>query len=487
MRFLARSLSALFLAALTAGLLVMAGHTMWQAFDDRRSAPQMPRPTQERVFAVQVETIAPETVTPLLETFGEVRARRTLELRAPTGGRVVELAAGLEDGAQVAEGQLLLRIDPADAEAALALAAADLTRAEGELRDAVRALDLAADDVAAAEEQAELRARALVRQRDLAARGVGSEAAVETAELALSSARQAVVSRRQALASAEGRREQAETALARQRLTLADAERRLADTELRAAFAGTLAEVNVVAGGLVSGNERIGRLIDPDALEVAFRVSTAQYARLIDDAGALRPAAVTVSLDVMGTEILATGRLERVSGAVGEGQSGRLLHAVLEAPRGLLPGDFVTVRVAEAPLEGVAMLPATAVDAQGLVLVVGEDGRLAEAEVTVLRRQGDSVLVAAPGLAGADVVAARTPLLGAGIRVRPIRPGAALVPAEAAEELLELSEERRAELIAMVEANRRMPPEARARLIAQLSAERVPAQVVARLEAQPGG
>jgi len=484
MRFLARSLFAVFLLSLTAGLLALSAHTLRDALAERRAAAPALRQGQERVFAVPVVTVTPERIAPVLETFGEIRARRRLELRAPAPGRVIWRAEGLEEGATVAEGELLLRLDPADAQAARDLAEADLARAEAERRDAARALELAGADLAAAGEQTALRARALDRQRDLAARGAGTEATVEAAELALAAARQAEVSRALALAQAEGRRDQADTALARQRIALAEAERRLADTEIFAPFAGRLAEVNTTEGGLFTGGERLGVLIDPTALEVAFRVSTAQYARLIDAGGALLPLPVTVALDVMGAEIVAEGRLDRVGAAVGEGQSGRLMLAALEAPRGVLPGDFVTLRLHEPALEGVARLPARAVDAEGRVLVVGADARLGEAQVEVLRRQGDEVLVAAPGLAGAEVVAARTPLLGAGIRVRPIRAGEA---AAAGEDTVTLDADRRAELIARVEANPRMPAEAKARLIAQLSAERVPAALVARLDARPGG
>ena len=41
-------------------------------------------------------------------------------------------------------------------------------------------------------------------------------------------------------------------------------------------------------------NERLGRLIDPTALEVAFRISTEQYARFLNAEGGLikSPAAV---------------------------------------------------------------------------------------------------------------------------------------------------------------------------------------------------
>ena len=64
-----------------------------------------------------------------------------------------------------------------------------------------------------------------------------------------------------------------------------DALRHLNDTVMRAEFAGVLSGVSLVQGGLISANERVGQLIDPSALEVAFRVSTQQYARLLNEDG----------------------------------------------------------------------------------------------------------------------------------------------------------------------------------------------------------
>ena len=63
----------------------------------------------------------------------------------------------------------------------------------------------------------------------------------------------------------------------------------LAETELRAEFAGVLADVTVVQGGLVNRNEQVATLIDAQALEVSFRVSTSQYARLLTEDGRLPP------------------------------------------------------------------------------------------------------------------------------------------------------------------------------------------------------
>ena len=321
-------------------------------------------------------------------------------------------------------------------------------------------------------------------------RGLGTASDRENAELAVSNAVQSVLSRRQALAQAEARADRAETALQRQRLALEEAERRLRETELHAEFAGVLSGVSAVEGGLVAKNEKLGELIDADALEVSFRVSTAQYARLIDDDGSLIPLEVTASLDVSGAALAAVGHLTRVDAVVGEGLSGRLIFAALENPRGFRPGDFVTVRITEPPLEGVALIPAAAIGSDNSVLALGDDDRLEAVRVGLLRRQGDDVIVRVGELAGREIVAERSPLLGAGSRVKPLRVEAGMeypAPAPADNALVELTPERRAALVAFVEGNQAMPAETRARVLAKLRQEKVPAEVVQRIEARIGG
>jgi multidrug efflux pump subunit AcrA (membrane-fusion protein) len=388
----------------------------------------------------------------------------------------------------VSAGDVLLRIDPADAEAQLATARTDLRDAENELTEARRALELAIEDVAAARRQAELRVRAFTRQTDLLDRGVGSAAAVEDAELAAATAEQAVLSRRQAEAQAEARATDAETALERSRIALAEAERQLAETTLMAAFDGVLAEVDVAAGRLVSRNERLAQLIDDTALEVAFRISTAQYARLI---GRGRFAAASARARRAGC--LRSGPCDRGDadprirlrwrGAVGPRPVSR--GSTMRA--GLRVGDFVRVEVEEPPLAGVARLPATALGSDGRVLVLGEEDRLWAAEVVLMRRQGDDVLVSVPpDLAGREVVAARTPVLGEGIRVNPFRRDAEGQAEAEAPSTIALDPERRARLIGFVENNSFIPEDVRSRMIQQLNEPEVPAQMVARIEARMG-
>lgn len=487
MRFFRRSLIGLFLLSLTLGLLALAGDIVYGALEDRWADAPAGRPNRERVFSVNVITLEPTSIAPVLTSFGEVASRRTLDIRAPIAGRIVALMEGFEEGGTVTEGQLLAQLDPADAQTAVDVAQTDLIEAEADLREAERAAALARDELGAAQSQAKLRSNALLRQQDLLARGVGTEANVEIAELEVSSAEQAVLSRRQAAEQAEAQIDQTRTLIDRRRINLENAKRLLADTEVYARFDGRLSDVVVTAGGLVGVNERMAQLVDPLALEVSFRVSTAQYTRLIDEAGALVKSPVEIVLDVFGAQLSVPGRLTRESAAVSEGTTGRLLFATIDTPRGLRPGDFVTVRIAEPELPRVVKVPATAVDAKGTVLVLGEEDRLEETGVELLRRQDDDVILRVRGLAGREIVEERSQLLGAGIKVRPVRPspdGAETAMIEP--EMVALEDDRRAKLVNFIENNNRMPDEVKARMLQRLTEPEVPVEMVQRIEARMG-
>lgn len=486
MRFLMRSLTGMVLLAVTLGLIGLAIGTIRTAIETRDAAVAGRRAPVERVFAVGVDTLAPETVAPVLTVYGDLQSAHQLELRAATAGTLLEIAPGFRDGGRVQAGEVLYRIDPAAAETAHALAESDLAAAAGEVEEARIGLELAHEETAAAERQRDLRAQALARSEDLRARGVGTATDMEVAQLAQATAEQVLTGRRLSLAQAEARIDRAAIALDRARIARDEAARDLANTVEVAPFDGLLTDVAAVPGRLVSVNEKLGMLIDPTALEVAFRVSRAEYARLADATGEVLPLAVTASLDVEGIEVTLPGVIDRAGASVGAGQTGRLIYARLDAGQAGLfrPGDFLTVRVAEPSLTGVAVLPATAVGADGRILLVGEGDRIEEAEVTVLRRQDDRVIVSGAPF-GRSYVTERQPALGPGIRIRPITPGAAV--ADAPEAMVRLSPERRAGLIAAVQGNARMPQEAKARILAALEADEVPQSVIDRLETRRSG
>ena len=244
--------------------------------------------------------------------------------------------------------------DASDAVAALQFALADRNDAESEVREAVRSLQLVQDELAAAEERETLLRRSFDRQVELLERGVGTGVAAENAELSLSSAKQAVLSNRKNVAQAELRVDQARSRLERREIALTEAQRKLDATSLEAEFSGILSGISIVQGGLLSANERIGTLIDPTALEVAFRISNTQYRRLLDGNGNLLPVDVEVQLELSDASVSAGGRIVREGAAVSEGQTGRLLFASIGngSGIGLKPGDFVSVSMDGAGTQG---------------------------------------------------------------------------------------------------------------------------------------
>ncbi len=488
MRFMQRSLMGLFLLAVTLGLLALAAGSLRDAIDARLAQKIQPRPVRERVFTVNVVVATPVTAYPKIATFGEIRSRRTLDLRAPVAGTVIELSKNFVEGGRVRKGALLVRLDPASARSALGVAQNDITQAQAELTEARAAILLANDELSAARAQQDLRRAALERQKNLAGRGVGTAAAVETAALAEAAARQMVLAKRQALALANARVTRAKTSLARQNLRLKDARRRFQDTKIFAEFDGVLSDVTLVQGGLVSPNQKLARLIDPKALEVVFRVSNAQFARLAETENGGVGGKVEVALDLLVGDVSETGTIERVSAEVGAGRTGRQIFARLPvlAKPDFLPGDFVSLKVDEPAIANVAILPATAVDSAGRILVLDDKDRLEEVTVSVLRKQGDTVILRGAGLFGRTVVETRSALLGAGIRVKPVaREPVAAVNIKPG--LIVLTAERRKKLLTFIMASKSLPKDRRDRILIWLKKDKVPAAMVDRIESRMGG
>lgn len=421
MRFIIRGLFGLFLAGLTAALILAAATILSSAIKESQSDGGQKKHAQERTFAVNVATVQPIKATPVIETFGEVISGRTLELRAASGGALVKMADSFREGGVVQRGVLLFQTDPSTASANAQLSQAALDEAQVELNEAIEALVLAEDELVAAKEQYGLRQLVLKRQTSLRDRGIGTETALETAALAASAAQQAILSKRQALANAKARINRAKISLSRSNINFNEAARILAETSVTAKFNGVLSEVTADLGTLVNPGERLALLIDPNALEVTFRISNMEFNHLTREGLSLSDAKVFVS--IAGRDEVITANVDRVSAAVGEGQTGRELFASLSRDKiaTVRPGDFVTVRLEEPALNNVAILPATAASAIGDVLVLGNDDRLEALRVVILRKQGDEIIVTTDGLSGREIVLERAPQLGAGIKVEPRR------------------------------------------------------------------
>lgn len=417
MRFVVRSIFGLMIVLASAGALALG----WFSYSAAKQSAEGERPKRaapERLYTVRDHTLTPITATPTMTAFGEIGAWRILELRATAAGRIVDIAPDLREGVQTRAGETLVRIDPTNSRSREADTLTVLADARSSQTEADQSFALARADLEAAIGQLRLRRSAVQRQQELASRGIVASATVETAQLSASTAEQAVVSRRSAYVAAKQRVSQATTVIQRAQLEVESARRESADTTITAPFDGLLTEINATLGSLVSPNERLAQLIDMRSLEASFRVSDAQYARLLTPEGKLAPLQAVVSLKLGERTVDARATLDRPAATVGE-EGGRTVYARIDAPADtpMRPGDFVSIAIAEPPLDQVAEIPARAATEAGEIFLIGEDGRLTEHTAKILRRLPETLIVSSVPF-GSKIVAERRPQLGAGIKVQ---------------------------------------------------------------------
>lgn len=495
MQFLTRALSGFVIAGITLALLAAGAWRLQTALSE--SSGKRKPPARERSYAVEVETFKSISITPTITAYGAVEAWRTLEIRAAVSGPIVELKPNFRDGATVEKGELLFRVDPQDAQRRVADAEVALLLADAELAEAKAVLGLVEAEVKTAKEQLAIKKNDLNRKQALLDNGHVTQVAIDEAAHAASVANQALATKKQSGLSARMRIKAAEHGVARSKIALADTRRALSDTSYRAPFAGRLTEVEATLGRRVSQNEKLGVVIDPEALEVSFRVRDAEFGRLLakDASGKLSPLPLKATLDLGGRKIEVDGTIDRAAAVTSTADGGRTVYAKISSATqsAIRPGDFVTVYVREPALNAVALIPARATSENGRLFIIGSDGRLAEIKAKILRRQGANLIVAGVPF-GKSYVKTRLPYLSVGVAVTPrskdapAKTGPAIASkSRGSSDMISLSAKRRTALIAAVKANARMPQARKERILAMLEKPQAPRRLIERLESRLKG
>jgi RND family efflux transporter MFP subunit len=372
-------------AALLGGLLVLAGG----------------RPVAVEVATARAAADAGPPV--LLDASGFVTARRIATVSSRITGRVAEVL--IEEGMRVEEGQVLARLDAADAEAQLELARAQLAASESQLAEAQAQLALAESTLA--------------RQQELIARQLTAPAALDQARADRDARAARLASLRKAVE------------VARRQLELAQLG--LEHTEIRAPFPGVIVAKAAQPGEMVSplsaggGFTRtgIGTLVDMDSLEVNVDVNEAFIGRV--QPGMAVQAVLNAYPDwrIPGSVIAIVPTADRTKATV------RVRIALDSRDPRIVPDmgvrvSFLQPVAADAPPPSGAFVPESAIlqvaageggEAGTAAVFVVEDGRAHRVEVALGELAGAERHVTA-GLAGGEQVVIAPPEgLRDGVRV----------------------------------------------------------------------
>lgn len=336
--------------------------------------------TKETAMLVDVLEVERGAFRPTVVAMGTVEPARDVVLSPRISGEVVELAKVFTPGGFVREGEVLLRIDPADFRTVLAQRESELRQARAELQ-----LEMGRQDVA--RRDYELLDEALGPDESLAPEG------------GLSGEDLDLVLRRPQLETAKAQVDMAQAAVEQ-------AELNLGRTTIRAPFDAHILARDVNVGSQVAPGDRLGRLVGTDEywVEVAVPMSKLRFISLPGERGAAddeRGAEVRVrNRTAWPEETYRTGYVDQLLGDVsGETRMARVLVTVpdplarSDASPALMIGSFLEARIEAEELADVVRLSRDYVRKDDTVWVM-EDGELRIREADIVFRDERYVYVA---------------------------------------------------------------------------------------------
>ncbi len=372
----------------------------------------------EQVFTVEAREVAITTISPTLTLYGEVVARRMLEVRPLVPGKVSEVSPELIEGGRVQAGNLLLRIDDFLYASAHADAMAQLDEARARL-DELRA-SLSANErlIYITKQQIALQQAQVDRSSRLAQSGNVSERARDEAELAVIRERFALAQREEETQTLQARIRQQEARIAQLEVMRNRTERDLEDTVLRAPFAGNVADVSVALGKQVNTSDVVAKLVDDAELDIRMTLNDDVFGRLWRDG--LIGREVQASWRLGERDIPLQAEIVRVEAEIDPKAGGVEAFAVVtgnseNAP--LRPGAFVTLAVPDAQFRDVVRVPRQAVVGGDTVFVI-EDERLVPRPVEVVGFDGEEAILRGDLAPGELINITRMAEIGPGLKVR---------------------------------------------------------------------
>ena len=351
---------------------------------------ELPEPRRPLVAVILAE---PSDHSISVRTQGTVEPVRRVGLVAQVSGKVERVSDLFLDGRFFKAGDVLLELEKADYQFAIARAQAQ--------------------EAAAAQRVAEERGRNLQAQR-------------EWRDLGTSEANDLFLRKPQLRA--------AEASLAAAKADVAAAKLALERTTVRAPFDGRLEKKSVDLGQFVAPGSVLAQIYATDRVEIHLPISDSQLALLelpLFETAEVDYPAVTLSARFGGERWQWEGKIARVEASID--RDSRVTFAIAEVsdPFGgsecerppLTPGLFVEASISGKPITASVELPATALRGDNTLLWVNENSRLERLSVELLRREQDRVWVRGVE-AGLRIVAEQSSQLAAGaaIEIAELRP-----------------------------------------------------------------
>lgn len=396
-------------------LPILAGLAVLMLLKQNQSEP-LQAIAKERPRLVRVMTAFETSVIPQAIGHGSVRPAKIWEAVAQVKGKILQKHPELKKGAILEADSLLLQIDPADYQLAIAQTEADIAATKAQL-DELSARESNTRKSLVIEEQAlALSEKELTRKKRLVNDGSISRSKVEDQERALLMQQQAVQAQRSTLNLVPSQRALLRAQLARQAAQLSAAQRDLANTEVRLPFAGRIAAVHVEQDQYVREGEGLAVVDDLQLAEIEVPIPIEQMRGVLHADGPVD--LLNTPLPALHSRLGLAARVDLKEGVVNASWQGRFARmsdtldpktrtvgviVEVDAPyAGMRPGErpplvkglFVEVTLLGKPLDNRLIVPRSVLH-QDHIYIVNADNRMVMRPVTVsLLQPGFAVITA---------------------------------------------------------------------------------------------
>lgn len=401
-----------------------------------KPSPQL-APTGERALTVRIITATEKPVARTWRGYGTARALNAANVASQVAGEVVERPDGIDAGAWVEKGDLLIQLDNAEFKERLAGASETIRALEAQLESLDVEQASLSDNVRLAEQAVTLYERELARARDAQSRGAATQNEIDRLERELTTQRRIAVDLRQRRDQLPIRRQEVEAQIRQQRAQARLAQLDVERARITAPISGVLQTVEANVGDWLAVGAPVARIVDRRRIEAPMRmpISAGADLRVGDD--------LTLAADGP-SGLTWTARISRIAPEADSGNRTLTVFAEHEQEANhvesgaLLPGQFLIGTAQSRRAVSRIVVPRNAV-VSDRVSIMNEDGRVETRRVRVAFYIDDRFTDIDPtvtqwvaledGLTSGDrVIVSNLDDLEEGLTVRPAERAAAALP-----------------------------------------------------------
>ncbi len=372
-------------------LVIVISVYVVKALAAAKPEPEKKEPTQ-RLISLYVDEVKTETITPGVQTQGEVKPKTEIDLIARVSGHVISIASEFAEGAEFNPKTTLIKIDDTDYKVAVIRAEAQVSAAQVVLE------------------------RELANAKMKQDTWLQKDRSVKPTDFALN----------------KPQVQDAQAQLRAAKANLKEAKLNVARTSIKVPFKGRVINKMVGEGQYIAAGTSLGKVFATDVVEVRLPLTDTQLTELDLPMGYMAQEGegpVVEFTSSMGrSQHSWQGRILRTNASID--QQTRLIYAIAEVqdPYGkgadfgvpFAVGMFVQANIAGVESKQALVIPRDALRNADKVYVVDQDNKLDIRSVDVISTSTERVLISAGVEVGEKVAVSTLPNAAQGMLVEPV-------------------------------------------------------------------